>query len=391
MSKFNKHGLLAIFAALLLVFSVAGKGQAASFSDMPANGASEISYLVDRGIITGYTDGTFRPYQHLTREEAAIIIGKALSLDGTQRATSFPDVGAESIASGYIQSAYEKGIINGMNDGTYSPNSSMTRGQMAFLLQRAFNLTEKSNITFIDVASSGAQFDAIDRIATAGITNGYSDGKFRPAENINRAEFAMFVARALNESFRVKIAAPAHTIAIDPGHGGSDPGAIGVGGLQEKELNLSVALKVENLLRQRGINVYLTRRDDTFIELNDRVTRAVNSGADTFVSIHANSFSGESANGTETYYSIAGTRADDSKQLATFIQNRLYPALGTKNRGVKTAKYVVINTNPLPAALVELGFVSNNSDASKLASDDYRNRAADAIALGIQDYYDWKY
>ena len=72
--------------------------------------------------------------------------------------------------------------------------------------------------------------------------------------------------------------------------------------------------------------------------------------------------------------------------MATFIQNRLYPALGTKDRGVKTADFRVIYKTPLPATLVELGFISNSSDASKLASDYYRNKAAEAIALGIQDY-----
>ena len=118
--------------------------------------------------------------------------------------------------------------------------------------------------------------------------------------------------------------------------------------------------------------------------------KAVNANADAFVSIHANSSTARDANGTETYYSTAATRAEDSKQLATFIQNRLYPALGTKNRGVKTADFHVIYKTPLPATLVELGFISNSSDASKLASDYYRNKAAEAIALGIQDYYNWK-
>ena len=102
---------------------------------------------------------------------------------------------------------------------------------------------------------------------------------------------------------------------------------------------------------------------------------------------------GSTASGTETWYSTASTRADDSKQLATFIQNRVYKALGTKNRGVKVNRepqiYVVTET-PLPAALVELGFISNDSDASKLSSNYYRDIAAEAIAQGIQDYYNWK-
>jgi len=133
----------------------------------------------------------------------------------------------------------------------------------------------------------------------------------------------------------------------------------------------------------------MTRRDDTYPTLSERVNIAVNSNADAFVSIHANSAT-PTASGTETYYSTAATRAEESKQLATFIQNRLYPALGTRDRGVKIANYQVIYKTPLPATLVELGFISNSSDSSKLASDYYRNKAAEAIALGIEDYYNWK-
>ena len=384
-----RYGLFSFFVTLVFVFSFAGNGSAAGLKDIPGTSSSEINYLLDRAIVQGYPDGTFRPEKNLTRDEAAIMIGKALKLDGTKRKTVFPDVDPKTEASGYIQSAYEKGIITGRLDDTYGPKDPMTRGQMAFLLQRAFQLSQTSKVYFKDIATSGAQYDAIDKIATAGLTNGYPNGTFQPAAYITRAEFALFVARGLNESFRVTISEAQNTIAIDAGHGGHDPGAIGVNNLREKELNLSVALKVETRLKQKGIQVIMTRRDDTFLSLDERVSKAVNSYADTFVSIHANSASA-SASGTETYYSTAATRADNSKQLATFIQNRLYPALGTQNRGVKSQTFRVIHANPLPAALVELGFITNTSDGSKLASEEYRNKAAEAIALGIQDYYNWK-
>lgn len=390
MSNNIRNGLFTFLTAFVFVFSLAGQGSAASLSDIPGDAASEINYLIDRNIITGYPDGTFRPNQNITRDEAAIMIGKALDLNGQQRATDFPDVSAGSLASGYIQSAYERGIITGKLDGTYAPKDPMTRGQMAFILQRAFDLTEKSNVYFLDIALSGAQYDAIDKIATAGLTNGYSDGTYRPAANVTRAEFALFVARGLNDAFRVEIAA-SDRITIDAGHGGDQPGAIGLYGMLEKDINLSVALKVENLVKQMGIQVVMTRRDDSTLSLSDRVNTAVISHSDTFVSIHSNSNGDDTtANGTETFFSTAATRSENSQQLATFIQNRLYPALGTTNRGVKTQDFYVIDQNPLPAALVELGFIRNDSDAGKLASDYYRNKAAEAIALGIQDYYNWK-
>ncbi len=348
--------VFALVAVFIFVFSISGKGLAANVTGIPSSSATEINYLIDRGIISGYGDGTFRPLQNVTRAEAAIMLGKALGLDGTKRETSFTDVGAGSTASGYIQSATKLGIINGFSDSTYRPNDPITRGQMALLLQKGFQLTEKSNVYFTDIAQSGTQYDAINMIATAGLTVGYGDGTFRPADNVTRQEFAMFVARGLNEDFRVSyigqpikeaivnvgygdilnvrsgpsanysmvgsfkdgtqvsiyryegdwayvssgsitgyvnsyyLATPSSgkKIAIDAGHGGSDTGAIG-NGLLEKEINLSIALKVESLLKQKGIQVVMTRNNDTYISLDGRVAKAVNANADSFVSIHTNS------------------------------------------------------------------------------------------------------
>lgn len=445
------------FVVIFSFFSTnSNEAAASSLTDIPTRSSAEINYLLSKGIIQGYPDGLFYPQKSVTREEAVKMVGIAIGLDGTLRETSFSDVKKDSFGSGFIQSAREKGLIP--NDSTFRPKEPMTRGEMALLLEKAFKLTATSNKNFSDVASSGELHNAIDRIATAGLAAGYPDGTFKPNANMTREEFALFVARGLNENYRVAnvekpigeafvnvaswdslnvrsgpsvddsivssfkdgtkvsiyryegnwayvksgtvtgyvskdyLVSPSTgngKIAIDPGHGGSDPGAIGVGGLQEKELNLAVALKVESLLKQMGIEVVMTRRNDTFPSLTQRVDIAVNANADAFVSIHGNSATA-SASGTETYYSMASTRAESSKQLATFIQNRLVPALGTQDRGVKTANYLVIYKTPLPSALVELGFISNTSDAKKLASDEYRNKAAGAIALGIQDYYNWK-
>lgn len=468
-----------LVVACLLVVSLSSKEtSAASLTDIPSKYSKEIGYLLDRNVVTGYPDKTFGPKLSVTREEAATMVGRALGLSGKQRSTSFKDVSKSDWASGYIQSAYENKILTMSQEGTFRPKAKITRGEMAYLVQRAFKLTEKGAVTISDVKASGALYDAINAVVTAGLSNGYPDGTFKPNNVMTREEFALFVARGLNKDFRVstalepigeamvnatslnvrsgpstansvvgvlpnkaavmiykydgvwayissgKITGYVHTnylvepsaeepeeteeptepeepaqptepsekiIAIDPGHGGKDPGAVG-NGLQEKEINLSVALKVEKILKQKGIKVFMTRRDDTFLELNERVQVSVAAKADTFVSIHANKFDQESANGTETYYSTAALseRAENSKQLSTFIQNRLYKALGTRNRGVKEAKYHVIHKNPLPASLVELGFISNTNDAAKLASEDYRNKAAEAIALGIVDYYNWR-
>lgn len=198
---------LAVFCIVFSIFNV--KGEAASLPDIPSSSAAEINYLMSKKIINGYPDGTFRPKQAVTRAEAAIMLGKALNLNGWKRTTPFKDVAATSVASGYIASAVQKGIINGYSDGTFRPEEPITRVHMALLLQRAFNLTEKSSVYFKDVPSSGTEYDAINTIATAGLASGYPDGTFQPKNSVTRQDFAVFVARGINEDFRVNSAAPA--------------------------------------------------------------------------------------------------------------------------------------------------------------------------------------
>jgi N-acetylmuramoyl-L-alanine amidase len=174
-------------------------------------------------------------------------------------------------------------------------------------------------------------------------------------------------------------------IVLDPGHGGHDPGAIG-NGLEEKEVVLNVGLRVEKKLQSSGAIVVMTRKNDTFLTLDERAQIGNNSNASTFVSIHTNSFSTSSPNGSETYWS-SNYYGANSKELATEIQKELVKKLGTTDRGVKEAGFYVIKYTKIPSVLVELGFISNKSDAVKLASSTYRDKAADAIVQGLINYY----
>ena len=112
------------------------------FNDLSSNHRfyEEIFYLVNKDIISGFPDKSFRSDQYVTREQAAIMIGRSLHLDGSKRTTKFKDVPVDSVASGYIASAVEKGIINGFPDDTFKPTQPVTRGQMAILLDQAFQL-----------------------------------------------------------------------------------------------------------------------------------------------------------------------------------------------------------------------------------------------------------
>jgi len=173
------------------------------------------------------------------------------------------------------------------------------------------------------------------------------------------------------------------TVVIDPGHGGGDPGAVGIGGLQEKEVTLAVSQQVVALLRQKGVNAILTRSGDQEVELAPRVDFAEQANADVFVSIHANAFTASrtDVSGIETYY-----YAGDGQALARMIQTNLLQELGARDRGVKQANFYVIRYTPMPAALVEIGFVTGTEDAARLASATGRSKIAQAIARAILQY-----
>jgi N-acetylmuramoyl-L-alanine amidase len=188
------------------------------------------------------------------------------------------------------------------------------------------------------------------------------------------------------------LAAPGQRIiCIDPGHGGKDDGASG-NGLLEKDINLSIGLKVRTLLQNAGIKVIMTRTDDTFIPLQGRVDIAEQAHADAYLSIHTNS-GPPSADGIETFYNTTGSaqRGSDSIKLADYIQQRMVQEMGSTDRGTKFGDLHVLRENSLPAILVEVGFITNQKEATqKLATDKYRNLAANAIYLGILDYYNYK-
>jgi N-acetylmuramoyl-L-alanine amidase len=180
-------------------------------------------------------------------------------------------------------------------------------------------------------------------------------------------------------------------IVLDPGHGGSDPGAIGSNGLQEKTVNLDISLKVAQILRERGATVIMTRTGDTYVDLYERPEIANRNDADLFVSIHSNSTTRSDVAGTSTYYVRAPEAgmeevAGEGKILAGDIQSCLMKALGRQDKGVLQANYVVLVKSKVPAALAEVAYLSNPEEVRLLGDSSFRLKAAQAIADGIEKY-----
>ncbi|GGF91497.1 hypothetical protein GCM10010912_40630 [Paenibacillus albidus] len=174
------------------------------------------------------------------------------------------------------------------------------------------------------------------------------------------------------------------TIVIDAGHGDHDPGGVGATMKLEKVFNLSLALKVEQLLlKEPAFNVVMTRRDDSYPSNSRRADIANELGADAFLSIHANIADGKpNVRGTETYY-----YRKDSKELADVMHKHLLGATEFKDRKVKNNNYLVLTRSTMPATLLEVGFLSNATEEAILFSDEFQNRVAAAIVAGIKEYF----
>lgn len=167
-------------------------------------------------------------------------------------------------------------------------------------------------------------------------------------------------------------------VVIDAGHGGSDPGAQSTG-LVEKNLNLKIALKVNDILKSKNIKTYMTRDDDTFIPLKSRSEIANNLNAALFLSVHNNAYN-SSEFGTETLYYPGET----GKSYAKTIQDTLVNALGTFDRGIiQRPNLVVLNSTKMPAVIAEIAFLTNTDDRAKLNDEAFIEKAAQALADGV--------
>ncbi|MHC0064609.1 N-acetylmuramoyl-L-alanine amidase [Nostoc sp. UIC 10890] len=171
-------------------------------------------------------------------------------------------------------------------------------------------------------------------------------------------------------------------VVIDPGHGGKDSGAPGLGGLLEKDVVLPIGRRVAAILEQNGVQAILTRDADFFVELQGRVNIAERVNATLFVSIHANSVDGRpSVNGLEVYYYESGYA------LAEAVRNSILQNIGTiKDRGTRKARFYVLRKSSMPSILVETGYMSGYEDNPRLGTPEYQNRMAEAIASGILKY-----
>lgn len=221
-----------------------------------------------------------------------------------------------------------------------------------------------------------------------------------PANTSDREETGSKDADASDQSVDEQIARltglKGRKITIDPGHGGSDSGAIGPTGIMEKDVTLRVSMELKKLLEAEGATVYMTRTKDIEVspkraratdieELQARCDIANQKKSDIFISIHMDSFTKPTAHGTTGYYYTKGSRA--SYRLADCIRMALIDQIGTESRGTQTCEFYVVRHTDMPATLIEVAFISNPKEEKLMNSKEGIKKAAQGIADGIADYF----
>ncbi len=467
--------LCILFISMITVHNAQASG---GFVDIPKQDEAyeEINYLWNLGVINGYPEKGktyFKPNNNVTRAQAAkMVVIASGNKPLVVNKSSFSDIKAGTEFSGYVERAVQLGFFKTNIKGQFLPNKPLTRDEMSYVLTKAFKLDtsehENSDSPFVDVGIKHPYVIYVNTIYSNGITKG-SNQKYNPNEQVTRKQFALFVARAKNDKYRLdvpvkSVAAPdvskvigrvtvdnlnirkeanststivsklkkgeyvqvsningywaqvtyqgqngyvhksylkllnqsgnplkGRIIIIDPGHSGKDPGNT-VGSLFEKDVVFKVSKLVEQKLAAAGANVLMTRTEDVYPTLQDRVDFTNASYGEIFVSIHANSVKNNTtANGTETFYAITtGDLHKESIDLATFVNNQIVSDLHMRNRGVKNKQFYVIRNTIIPAILVELGFLTNSEDRAKLSDDQFIALFAESIYKGILEYYSKK-
>lgn len=182
-------------------------------------------------------------------------------------------------------------------------------------------------------------------------------------------------------------------ITIDPGHGGTDVGAIGIGNLQEKDVTLRISHELHYMLENDGAKVVMTREQDIDVagigatasqELGKRLAIAQEANANVFVSIHIDSFTNPTVSGTTSFYF---SKAKDDFELANSMQQNLVEVLKLQNRGVRSENFYVLKYAPMPAVLTEIAFISNPLEAKLLADPTFAHKAALGLYRGLKQYF----
>lgn len=219
--------------------------------------------------------------------------------------------------------------------------------------------------------------------------------KFPPPVNTPHTSELESSTQKLNSNDEIPLELSSFCIVIDAGHGGADPGKVGVTNLLEKDINLSIALLLAEELNANGISTVLTRETDIDLsngasnlksaDMRNRCQLIIDAAPIFTISIHQNSYPSENVTGAQVFYF---THSEEGKNLATTLQNSLITNLDPSNTRQPKANdtYYLLKKTPTPTVIVECGFLSSPAESALLATSEYQQKIVSAISLGVMEY-----
>lgn len=406
--------------------------------------SNQINALVSAGVMDGYPDGTFRPDGKISRAEAVALINRARIFAGSIKVTAMLTVTGSVVnirsgpdtSYGVVKKVYGGDMMNASllsSDNWYKVDSDGTAGWITGSYVSAFESAEaegtggrgdtatgQGSAPEQDGAASGQNGDTTGKSSTANQSDATNQSSADSGQdgNVSRGGDPGRVTTTGSNSSGSAIqiggtgtdgsgsgadssanpdqsGASGRLVVIDAGHGGYDDGATGPSGTREKDITLSIALKLSELLKGAGYNTLMTRSDDTFISLPDRSLAANGSKADIFVSIHCNSSEYHTGRGTEVYtepdrLNPVYKQQENSRYLAGLVQNELINALGLTDRGIREKDLAVCRETNTPAILIETAFIDVKEEEMLLNDPSFQDKTAAAVKLGIDGYFSGK-
>lgn len=363
---------------------------------------SQINELVGAGIMGGYPDGSFKPDRSITRAEAVALINKALIYEESEKVSaslrvtgsvvnirSGPDTTYGILKKVYSGDMLEASLLSANN--WYRIDAGGTAGWIIGSYVDVQNIVKNPPEENGDLPEQGSTGLGTDENTSRGGEPGRETGTDGGAGATDGTE-TDGVMGTDGSTTGSAVRTDGRLVVIDAGHGGYDDGATGPSGTREKDITLSIALKLSVQLKSAGYAVLLTRSDDTYVSLPDRSLTANNANASIFVSIHCNSSEYHNGHGTEVYTEPARSnpvykQQEESRALAGFVQSELTKALGLTDRGIKEKDLAVCRETNLPAILIETAFIDNPEEEMLLSDPFFQDNAVMAIKRGIDSFF----
>ena len=331
------------------------------------------------------TGRPFRVVLDITADKTTGVVNNGAG--SSSKATTKPSTGTTGKSAATVTSGSTNGgtaqVSNKPVVGSRPVKSAANEGKTT---------TGTSGTKVVKAGSSSTSESKVVKVGSSSTSE--SKANVKTDKNSTATKEELPLAIKAKTKFRTGGGIKGKIITLDPGHGGSDPGAIGASGLKEKQITLEISMRVKELLEKEGAKVYMTRTTDKDVygpnasdraELQARVNVAEKYNSDLFISLHINSSVNKSVGGFSSYYY---PKTDNDLKIAKAIQDKFAKNFGVDNLGVRQANFYVVKRCSMPATLLEMCFISNPKEEKLMKSRWFQKKTARLIVEGVENYFD---